>query len=697
MANGPSEQPHPSDRRARAATAVLSALLLGLVAWVYRPAASHEFIAFDDRTFLVENHELDAGLDRDGLAWALTTTLDGNWIPVTWVSFLVDREIHGLSAGGTHVTNVVLHGLATVLLFLALVRLTGDRAPSAFTAAVFAVHPLHVESVAWAIERKDVLSAVFFAGALWAYAGYAARPGRLRYAAVLALHALGLLAKPMTVTLPAVLLLLDAWPLRRLESPRSIRRAVVEKLPLFGLSAAASVVTVLSQSSAGILNRADLSLPWRLANAAASYGSYLRKAVLPVDLAIFYPHPGADVPIASVAAGAALLASLSLLAALQWRRRPWIGVGWLWFVGMLLPVIGIVQVGDQAMADRYAYLPLVGATLPVAWGGLELARRSRASRVPVGLCGVLAVLACAALSRAQLATWRDGLSVFEHAVAVTERNARAHNGAGLELLERGRLEEARRHLVRAIEIEPDFVDAHVNLGAVLRRAGAPEEAIDHLRRGLGLRPGRRVGVHAQLGAAELERGRAEAALTQAHAGLAIDPDSGALHAVGGIALVSLGRLRKGEQWLRRALELGVDDLALRRSLALSLQGQGRVAEAVERYRDILARWPEDVASANNLAWILATSRPDLRRPEEAVRLAEGAARGDPTDPNVLDTLAVAYHAAGRQAEALQASRRAADAARARGDEELARAIEERAADWEDGGGRDPESQRPGAG
>jgi len=675
------EPGHARAARSNRRTTVLVSLgLLLATATLYAPALGHAFIGFDDRGFLVENRALDAGLSREGVAWAFETRLDGNWIPLTWLSFLADQEIHGLSASGTHATNVALHALAAVLLFLALARLSARTWPSAFVAALFALHPLHVESVAWAIERKDVLSGVFFAATLLAYARYARRPGFVGALAVFGLFALGLLAKPMLVTLPCVLLLLDAWPLGRLGSAAALRRALVEKIPMAVLAALVSAITIRAQSAAGAGESMALALPARLANAVVSYATYLRKAVAPVDLALFYPHPGAQLAAGTLAGSAAVLLAISIVAAWQWRKRPYVAVGWLWYLGMLVPVSGLVQVGAQAMADRYTYLPLVGATLPIAFAGAECARKGRLARGAVVAAALAALLACGLVSRRQLAHWRDGESVMAHALAVTQRNAVAHNGLAVELLARGRIAAARRELQAAVSIDPDLPDAQVNLGVALLKGGDPEGALPHLRRGLGLDPRRRAQVYAQLAAAELAAGRPERALAEARRGLALR-DLGALHAAAGVALVSQGDEGAGERELRRAEALGVDDPGLHASLARVLERRGDARAAVERYRRALARTPEDPALANNLAWLLATAEPGVRDAAEAVRLAEAAVARRPVDPDVLDTLAVAYHAAGQIEAALAASRRAAEAARAAGRLDQAAAFEARAAAW----------------
>ena len=399
----------------RASVPIALGLLVATVL-VYLPLRQHAFLPLDDQAMVVENPLLARGLDAGAIGEALRYTGDGNWIPLVWISFMVEEEIHGRAPGATQLGNALLHALSSVLLFLALLRMTGTRWPAAFTAAVFALHPLHVESVAWAIERKDVLSGLCMNGALLAYAGYAARGGAVRYLAVFALLVLGLAAKAMLVTLPLVLLLLDGWPLRRLATPAQRRRALLEKLPMLGPVIALSLLTLVAQQSIQELNVGGrLPLDVRLANAALGYATYLRQAFWPVDLAIFYPHPGAEVSFARAALCALGLIAVSGGALAQARARPWLLTGWLWFLGMLVPVIGLVQVGVQAHADRYTYLPLIGLALAVAWSGAELAGRDRVWRVGIAGAAAASLLAMAGLSLLQLRHWRDGVVAFERA------------------------------------------------------------------------------------------------------------------------------------------------------------------------------------------------------------------------------------------------------------------------------------------
>jgi tetratricopeptide (TPR) repeat protein len=530
-----------------------------------------------------------------------------NWTPLTSISIAIDNALYGVSARGVLVTNVVLHALATLLLFLALLRMTGKLGRSACVAGLFALHPLHVESVAWASQRKDVLAGVFFMGALLAHARYAERGGAARQALVVGCAALALLAKPTAVTLPFALLLLDGWPLQRLVAFEGVRpraregwrRVLVEKLPLLGLAAAASVLTWWAQTAGGAGRSDQVSLGLRLANAALAYADYLRDAVWPSGLAAFYPYPIARLRSSEPAVAVALLLAITAVCAWRLRRQPYLLVGWLWFLGTLVPAIGLVQIGGQARADRYMYLPLVGVALAATWGIGDALRGLRRARAVGAALACAAVAACGLVAHAQVRHWRDSVALFERAIAVTEGNHPAHAGLAAELHARGDLAGAERHAREALRIDPKYGDAHVTLGAVLADSGRTDEA----RR-------------------EIERGIATGALpARAHA--------------------TLGQV--AEQ-------------------------TGDLAGAVSAYREALRHDPAQYEALNNLAWVLATAPdPSLRDPVAAVRLAETALARRPDDAPVLDTAAAAYAAAGRPQEAVRTQERALAALGASGD------------------------------
>ena len=495
-------------------TAALCALLVIATLAVYWGAQECELTNLDDDVYVTQNPVVSAGLTRTGVAWSLKTTHAGNWHPLTWLSHMADCSVFGLDPMGHHLTSVLLHVANTLLLFLLLRAMTGFVWRSAFVAALFAVHPLHVESVAWVAERKDVLSGLFWIVTTWAYVRYARRPSNAGMLVTAALFGLGLMAKPMLVTLPLTLLLLDYWPLARFASDggrAGKRRAplwdlVWEKLPLFTMAAASVLITLTAQQKGGaITDFQEFPLSVRLANAVVSCAAYLVKTVWPARLAAYYPHPGAGLPASQVAASAILLLAITWLVVAARRRRPHLLVGWLWYVVTLIPVIGIVQVGGQAMADRYTYIPLVGVFLAIAWLAPSVVlpqvvrsdppkRRlaadglSRARVAPLVAVACVMIVALAARARIQVGYWCDSIALLEHAVACTSNNYLCENNLGLALTEAGRADEAVPHLERAIRIAPQSSVAEYNLGNALARLHEMEKAVVHYRRAVRLQP-----------------------------------------------------------------------------------------------------------------------------------------------------------------------------------------------------------------
>ena len=466
--------------------ALLAISLALVVAAVYWPAREHEWLNYDDDVYVTNNPGITLGLSGEGLDWAFTSFQGANWFPLTRLSWMLDYELSGLDARRFHTTSLLLHAAATALLFLALARLTGSPGRSAFAAGIFGLHPLQVEAVAWAAGRKDPLSALWFAAALWCYA---APRGRARNAAVFVCLAFGLMAKQTLVTLPFLLLLLDAWPGERLhpraaDFGRALRRAVVEKLPLFALVAAVSVMTVWAQGSAGVIAGVDrLPLVARAANASLAIATYLRRAVLPTDLGVFYPHPGTDFSGGAALAATAGIALLTLFAFRVARACPAVTVGWLWFLGMLVPVLGLVQVGDQGAADRYMYLPLAGLAIAVAWGvpaGVERLRPG--SEKLLAALALLCLVACGAATTRQLAHWRSSESLMRHTLGVTSDNYVAHAYLGRALLEQGDVAGAVSSWRASARIAPGAATVANNLAWILATHPAavpygPEEAV----------------------------------------------------------------------------------------------------------------------------------------------------------------------------------------------------------------------------
>jgi tetratricopeptide (TPR) repeat protein len=483
----------------------LISLSLSLLAvFLYAKVGGYEFIELDDAQYVLNNTQVRQGLSMDGLFWAFSSLTRSNWHPLTWLSHMLDVSLFGMDAGLHHLMSVWFHSLSAAFLFLALRRMTGSIGKSAFVAALFAVHPLHVESVAWVAERKDVLSGLFFMLVLLSYERYVRRPGFCAYLAVALFLALGLMAKSMLVTAPLVLLILDIWPLGRTKiaepegnsygNPVPWRRLFLEKVPLFGISIAAALVTLLAQKQS-LGNLDILPLSTRAANAALSYVAYLFKLFWPVSLAIPYPYTAFTVSWWNVAGSALLLIALSYVVVRNARNRPYLAVGWLWYLVMLLPVIGLVQVGRQAMADRYTYLPLLGPFIMVTWYAAEAGSVRRIVSQWIYFTGTAMILAalCAA-TFVQLGYWSNGVRLFSHTLAVTSENADAHKALASALSRRGKYQEAIGHFSAALQIWPDDAETHRNMGLTFAASGQPSEGLAHFREALRINPSDKVAL-----------------------------------------------------------------------------------------------------------------------------------------------------------------------------------------------------------
>jgi len=515
---------------------LLSVLLFLSILAVYGQVSGHGFVNYDDNLYVTGNSQVQRGLTWDGVVWAFATLHGGNWHPLTWLSHMTDVQLFGLDAGWHHRVNVLFHGLNTVILFLVLKGMTGAPGRSFFVAALFGVHPLHVESVAWVAERKDLLSTLFWLSTMGAYLRYVRRPTVPGYLSVAVFFALGLLSKPMLVTLPFALLLFDWWPLGRIAAVEgadrsrnpsvrpALSRVVREKIPLLALSAASCVVTYIAQLKGGSVSGwEESSLGLRSSNALVSYLVYLDKAVWPSSLAVFYPFSRAGFPAWKVAGAALLLAVVSAAAVWQARRRPYFAVGWFWYVGTLVPVIGLVQVGSQAYADRYTYLPLIGLFIAVLWGAPEALERLHFRRQILGAAGAAALLALAAASFIQVGYWKDDFSLFSHARDTTTGNWLAHNNMGDILFRQGRIDEAIAEFREAVRIMPDFVDGRCNLAYLLALRERKEEAIDQYREVLRERPDFSI-AHNNLGDLLLQKGETDEAILHFREALRYRPD-----------------------------------------------------------------------------------------------------------------------------------------------------------------------------
>jgi len=467
---------------------------------VYWQAGNHEFINYDDITYVTGNPHLQAGFSPEGIIWAFTSGYAGNWHPLTWISHILDIQLYGMDPGRHHLTNVLFHIGNTLLLFLVFRRMTGALWCSAFIAALFALHPLHVESVAWIAERKDVLSTFFWMLTMGAYAWYVERRGFLRYLLVLLFFILGLMAKPMLVTLPFVLLLLDYWPLSRfqfghqngnivIQRKSVVIRLICEKIPLFALAAASCIVTLFAQQSGGaVCSFSAFPINIRIANALVSYVGYIVKMLWPHQLAVLYPYPGM-LPWIQVIGACLLLVFISILAFMALKRCPWLIVGWVWYIVTLVPVIGLVQVGSQAMADRYTYVPLIGIFIMIAFGVPELMSGWRYRKIGLSTMAVACLLVLMATTWFQVRYWANSVTLFERALAVTENNYVLHSNLGVTLFSKGKVDEAIDHFHDAMRINPRYAKAHNNLGTALIHKGKVKKAIAHFREALRIRPG----------------------------------------------------------------------------------------------------------------------------------------------------------------------------------------------------------------
>jgi tetratricopeptide (TPR) repeat protein len=580
----------------------------------YSPLWHCQFVLFDDNDYVTSNDMVKQGVSWPGILWAFSTVHASNWHPLTWISHMVDFQLYGMNSAGHHLTSLLLHLANSILLFLLLQRMTKAMWSSAMVAALFALHPMHVESVAWVSERKDVLSTLFWMLAVGAYVRYVenlkSQISNLKffYIGSVVLFGLGLMAKPMLVTLPFILLLLDYWPLQRLQPPAV--RLLAEKIPWFILAAASCVVTFLAQQrSNSVMSLVVLPLGARLENVPIAYARYLGKTFWPADLAVLYPLR--QWPVWEVACAAALLALITAWVIWRVRAQRYLAVGWLWFLGMLAPVIGLVHVGSQSMADRYDYLPSVGLFIMIIWAGREWVPRVGA-QAPV-ILGGLAVAGCLAATPMQVRYWKDSETLFCHTLAVTRNNSVIESNLGKVLFEKGRMDEALPHLLRAVALNPDFALAHYNLGNVFLATGRVPEALAQFEIQVALTPDDPI-AQFNFGNVLLEHGLPEDAIPRLEKASQLRPNTAHFH-----------------------YELGD---ACRRT--------GRAAEAISQYEKSLQIQPDYLPPAASLAWMLATDPdPSLRNGARAVQLALLACRlSGGQDPEMTGVLAAAYAEAG---------------------------------------------------
>jgi protein O-mannosyl-transferase len=705
-------------------------LLAAATLAVYGQVAGFAFTNYDEDKMILDNPAVLSGLTPQGIWWALTNSWFEYWHPVTWWSHMLDCELFGPSPGWHHLVNLGFHLANTLLLFAVLRQMTGARQGrqnsaafwcSAMVAALFALHPLHVESVAWVAERKDVLSAFFFLLTLWAYGRYAEirspkseirrkpevrnpksegsgqssvvssqwslfhLPSSIFYLLALLFFALGLMSKPMVVTLPFVLLLLDYWPLRRLQSENqeskieNLLPLLWEKLPFFALSVASCLITYLGVKAEGNILSTE-KVPWglRLANVPVSYARYLGKMIWPTDLAVLYPMPG-HWAWWQVVGAVLVLVLVSLWVVLRARSAPYLIVGWLLFLGMLFPTIGVIQVGFHAIADRYTYLPLIGPFIALVWCAADQAALRHWPRAVLTWAAVVVLLVCSYLTWGQAGTWRNGYTLWSHCLAVDPDNVIAHYDLGYVLQHSDKMDEAMEQYRAALRLKPDYFEANLALGIALVRRDQMQEATNYLAMAARLDP-RDLSSRVDLGRALAALGDLRAAGQQYEAALAIAPTNAAVPADWGRTLLRLGRASDASERFAQALQLDPQcaEARLGGGVALAQMGAalangGKLAEAARRYREALQLQPDLIEALNNLAWLLATARDAAaRNGPEAIQLAERACTlSQYQRAQFVGTLAAAYAENGQFEQARDTARKAVTLAEAAGQAELA--------------------------
>jgi protein O-mannosyl-transferase len=598
----PSISPPPSPWQWRNHTRdfIIGIILMVAVLAAYWPLHEYGFVNYDDPAYVIDNPKVRAGVTWESVRWAFTTFHSCNWHPLTWISLMLDVSLFGVNPGGHHIVNLIFHLLSTFLLF-AVFRIMGAAGwPSAFVAALFALHPLHVESVAWISERKDVLSTFFWMLTMTFYALNVRRPGRRRYLLVIVSFALGLLSKPMLVSLPFVLLLLDFWPLGRIDASAGLRntaidlrRCFIEKIPLFALAVLSSIVTLTAQSSGGAVVPFDvIAFSDRLANALTAYVTYLLMTVWPAKLAIYYPHARGAIPFMQPFISTLVLLIITAVAVRSRRRFPYLMVGWLWYLVTLVPVIGIVQVGDQALADRYTYVPLIGVFIMIVWFVKDLHLQQRIHRIAVAAIGMGILSALTYSTHLQVQTWRNTLSLFSHALEVTTGNSRAHKALCVALTdEYKRYDEAADHCRKAIALDPNDADLYYSLGNALLAGGKTDDAVVDYLKAIRINPAY-VNAHYNLGNALAGLQKYKDAIASWIEVLRLQPGHpGATNNIGS-AYSIMGKYEDAIQFYEKALSQNPNNLEVWCNIGLTYGKMGNTQKAVNAYEQALRIDPD---------------------------------------------------------------------------------------------------------
>lgn len=645
----------------RTITIAIYLFLAAITLAVFGQTTRYEFVNFDDDLYVYDSPVIKAGLTIKGIALAFTSPHARNWHPLATISHMLDYQLYGLNAGGHHATNVFLHMLAVLVLFRVLQQMTNAMWQSAIVAALFAVHPLHVESVAWVSERKDVLSALFFFLMLGAYVRYARVPSIWRYLLVTVLFAFGLMSKPMLVSAPVILLLLDYWPLKRIKSQKSavksrkseisaqwsvVRGLILEKIPLLLLSASSCVITFVVQKRA-IGAIPPLPLSWRVENALVSYLIYIWQTLWPTRLAAFYPHPNDTLAVWEVLLATGFLVAITVTAFVFRSKWPYLFTGWLWYVLMLVPVIGLVQVGEQGHADRYTYLPHVGLFLLMVWGVADMIQAHRFMWRVAAVTVPVVILALAATAFIQTSYWRNSETLWTHALAVTSDNDFAHNNLGYLCADSGQLDTAISHFEAAAMIRHGKTNKHYNVGSAF--------------------------VEMNLADTLARKGRSDEAMVHYQQAIRLEPNYADAYYNRGNVLLAKGQVDNAIADWEKTLQLQPNDADAHTCLGNALLRKGSLGEAIAHYETASALAPEDPHSRNNIAWVLATSsNGSIRDGAKAIGFAEQAvALSGGREPQFLRTLAAAYAENGRFSEAIAAAKQAAAIANMQGKQRLA--------------------------
>ncbi len=630
-------------------------LLTAAVFAVYGQMIHHDFINFDDGEYITENPHVRTGLTKENMIWAFTAFHSNNWHPLTWLSHALDCQLFGLNPGMHHIVNLLLHIANSILLFLLFKLMTGDLWQSAFVAALFALHPMHVESVAWASERKDVLGAFFWILTMLAYLRYAKQPELSRYLLIILLFTAGLMAKPMLVTLPFVLILTDYWPLKRLKTNEKLYSIfnsqysiLYEKLPLFFLAAASGVITVFAQKSGGQVRSLDtFPLGIRIGNALISYIKYILKLIDPRNLAFHYPYPY-PFPVSQAVAAGFVLTALSVFIIRQRKQRPYLLMGWLWYLGTLVPVIGLVQVATQAYSDRYSYIPFIGLSLIIAWGIADLTEKWTHRRIILGIAAGLLLTVWTVLTYIQTTYWKNSITLFTHTLNVTENNYLAHNSLGAALEEQGRIVQAISHFREALQIKSDGTQAYYNMGVALEKQGKYEESFQHFSKAVKLKPDF-VNALYNLGIALKRRGDIQAAVKYFSQAVQLRPDFAEAHNNLGTALSYMGKSDEAIRHYRESIRLRPDYAEAYNNLGTALKSQGKYQAAMQSYQKALENNPK--FSEAHLNWGIALGTLGDHN-AAALHFAE-AIRLKPDFADAHYSLGVALSSSGKNDQALQ--------------------------------------------